>query len=419
MLCRSVVVVLLLSGLMLLAGCDRHITSRDPVRSLPDAPPVPQSLAAQLGDREVTLSWEVTDSAAVELFRIYISDGADAPFALFDTTRGFSKGLSGLPLNRPVQLRVTSLTSSRVEGRPSEAISVTAGLLRILIENGEDYTFTRDVTVQISTPVAAAYVELSEASDFVGATLREFYPSVPFELSQGDGVKTVYARLTLEHGDGLSGVLSDDIILDTEARIDSVWFMPRNATFEVGDTVFFYLRARGEIGGGAQVSFPGVARILLRDTGTGGDLTAADGIYSTSWIVPVGVSVSDGEVTGAFTDAAGNNASAARASQLLNIRTATIPAPVVLAVGLADSTTAHLSWTMNEDNAFASYRVYRSGTDVEIQGDNDQLVVAVITNQATTEFNEFLAGSGIYWYKVFVFDAEGLYAGSNQVAITR
>jgi hypothetical protein len=385
---------------------------------LPDAPPVPQNLAAQLGDREVTLSWEVTDSAAVELFKIYMADGADAPFALVDSARGFSKGLTGLPLNRPVLLRVTSLTPGRIEGRPSEAISVTASLLRILIENGEDYTFTRDVSGQISTPVAAAYVELSEASDFVGATPREFFPSMPFELSQGDGVKTVYARLTLEHGDELSGVLLDDIILDTEARIDSVWFTPRDVTFEVRDTVFFYLSARGEIGGGAQVSFPGIVRILLRDTGTGGDLAAADGIYSTSWIVPVGVSVSDGEVTGAFTDAAGNNASAARSSQHLNIRTATIPTPVVLAVGLTDSTTAHLSWSVNADVDFASYRVYRSvspGIDVS----DDYLMIAINSSQATTAHDDYLSGSGTYYYRVFVFDTEDLTAGSNEVAITR
>jgi len=418
MLHRSVIVVLLLSGLMLLAGCDRHIKSRDPVQSLPDAPPVPQNLTSQLGDRAVTLSWEVSDSAAVELFRIYLSDSTDAAFSLFDSTSGFSKGLTGLPLNRPVRLRVTSLTSNRIESRPSEVISVTAGLIRILIENGEDYTFTRDVSVQISVPVAAAYVELSEAPDFVGATPREFFPSMPFELSQGDGVKTVYARLTLEYGNELSGMLSDDIILDTEARIDSVWFTPRNVTFEVGDTVLFYLRARGETGGGAQVSFPGVARILLRDTGTGGDLTAADGFYSVRWIVPVGVSVSDGEVTGSFTDAAGNNASTAQASQLLNIRTATIPTPVVLAVGLTDSTTAHLSWSVNADADFASYRIYRSvsqGIDVS----DDFLMIAIITSQATTAHDDYLSGTGTYYYRVFVFDTEDLTAGSNEVAITR
>lgn len=415
---RSVRVVFLLAGLLLLAGCDRHIPSRDPVRSLPDAPSAPQNLTSQLGDRTVTLSWEVSDSAAVALFRIYMSDSTGSDFSLLDSTSGFSKELTGLPLNRPVRLRVTSLTSSRLEGRPSEIVSVTVGLLGMLIENGEEYARARDVFVEISVPVPAAYVELSEAPDFVGAIVREFLSSMPFELSQGDGLKTVYARLTLEDGNEQSELLSDDIILDTEARIDSVWFTPRSVTFEVGDTVFFHLRARGEIEGGAQVSFPGVTRVLLRDTGTGGDQTAADGVYSARWIVPVGLTVTEGTVTGAFTDAAGNNAPSAQASQLLNIRTATIPTPVVLAVGLADSTTAHLSWTMNEDDDFDSYRVYRSVSE-GIEVVDTTLRVAVIPDQATTVYDEFLPGSGIYYYRVFVFDTEGLSAGSFEVAITR
>jgi len=415
---RSVRVVFLLAGLLILAGCDRHIPSRDPVRSLPDAPPAPQNLTSQLGDRTVTLFWEVSDSAAVALFRIYMSDSTGADFSLFDSTSSFSKELTGLPLNRPVRLRVTSLTSSRLEGRPSEIVSVTVGLLGILIENGEEYARARDVLVEISVPVPAAYVELSESPDFVGAIVREFLLSMPFELSQGDGLKTVYARLTLENGNEQSEVLSDDIILDTEARIDSVWFTPRGVTFEVGDTVFFYLRARGEIEGGAQVSFPGVTRVLLRDTGTSGDQTAADGVYSARWIVPVGLTVTEGTVTGAFTDAAGNNAPSAEASQLLNIRTVTIPVPVVLAVGLADSTTAHLSWTVNTDEDFASYRVYRSvSPDIEVSYDN--LVIAIITSQGTTEYDDYLSGSGTYYYRVFVFDTEDLTAGSNEVAITR
>ena len=416
---RSAIVIFLAVSLTVLGSCDRKVTSRDPVRSLPDAPPVPQNLTSLLGDRSITLSWEVSDSAAVALFRVYLLDDPEGEFLPFDSTSSYSKELTDLPLGQVVLLRVTSVTSAGLESLPSASISVTAGLLDMLIENGEAYARARDVYIQVSAPALIAYVEFSEDPDFVGALVREYQPPMPFELSQGDGLKTVFARLTLAEGNTSPIVLTDQIILDTEARIDSVWFTPRGITFEVGDTVFFYLRAGGEINGGAQVSFPSVSRVLLRDTGTGGDQTPADGTYSARWIVPVGLTVDQGEVTGAFIDAAGNSAPSAQAPQLLNVRTATIPTPVILAVGLADSTTAHLSWTLNEDDDFGSYRVYRSAIDAEIQADDDHLVVGVITSQATTEYDEFLAGSGIYWYKVFVFDTEGLGAGSNQVAITR
>ena len=379
---------------------------------------MPFNLASRLGDRTVTLSWEVDDPGAVASFRVHRSDNDGSSFAVIDSTSSSSSVLTGLPLNRPVLLRVTSLTSTGIESRPSGAIYVTAGLLRILIESGDEYTLTRDVSVEISSPVPVTYVELSESSDFVGAIAREFSASMSFELSQADGLKTVYARLTFADGGEPGEALSDDIILDTQANIDSVWFTPRNVTFEAGDTVFFYLRAHGEIGGGAQVSFPGITGVLLMDTGAGGDQNASDGIYSARWIVPVGLGVADGEVSGSFADAAGNNAPPAQALQLLNIRTATIPTPVVLAVGLTDSTTAHLSWSENEDEDFASYRVYRSvspGIDV---GD-DFLMIAIITNQTTTTHEDYLSGGGTYYYRVFVFDTEDLTAGSNEVVITR
>jgi hypothetical protein len=73
---------------------------------------------------------------------------------------------------------------------------------------------------------------------------------------------------------------------------------------------------------------------------------------------------------------------------------------------------------MNTDGDFASYRLYRSvspGIDVS----DDFLMVAIITDQATTEYDDYISGSSTYYYRVFVFDTEDLTAASNEVMITR
>jgi hypothetical protein len=239
-----------------------------------------------------------------------------------------------------------------------------------------------------------------------------------FDLSQGDGPKTVYALLTFADGTVAGELLSDQIILDTEARIDSVYFSPVGQTLSAGDTARFYVAAHGETGGSAQVSFVGVTRVRLNDLATDGDQTPNDGIYSSLWVVPVGLTVSEGVVTGSFTDAAGNAAPGAQAARLLNIRTNTPPTAVTLAVGLVDTATAHLSWTESADDDFESYRVYRSvspGIDVN----DDFLTIAIITSRGGTTHDDYLSSPGTYYYRVFVFDSEGLTAGSNEVAVTR
>ena len=414
-----VVVTLFLPVLLWQFGCNRNIDSKNPTRSLPDAPPAPLNLQSVLGDRSVTLSWEVPDTAAVARFRIYSETDTTAGFSVIDSTAGFSRAITSLPLDQTVRMRVTSVNSAQIESRPSEVITVVSGLLQITIDNGNEYTRDRNVEVQVISPVVPVYIELSEDPLFVGALLQNFQSPISFGLSGGDGVKRVYARLTLGGAVRVEGTLADSIILDTEARIDSVYFAPSGRSFSTGDTVRFYLAAHGETGGTAQVSFPGVTRIRLGDFGTEGDLIAGDGIYSFAWIVPVGVTVSNGIVNGAFTDAAGNAAAATQSAQLLTIQSSTPPSSVTLAVGLVDTATAHLSWTRNEDSDFDSYRIYRSVSQ-GIESPEDFLAIAIISSQGETSYDDHLTTAGTYYYRLFVFDTGGLHdTGSNEVVVIR
>jgi hypothetical protein len=414
----SLGLVALCCGAVIVSGCSRDIESKNPVRSLPTAPPSPIHLSAVLNDRAVTLSWEVSDTAAVDRFRVYALKDTVGDYELIDSTEVFSILISDLPFYRTVRLRVTSVTSNNVESNRSAPIDVVTGLLQMLIQEGAEYTLARDVEVQFAAPVTPLYVELSESPTLAGAVIMEYQSPMPFVLSQGDGVKTVYARLTFPDGSESGEILSDQITLDTYARIDSVYFAPTGRTFSAGDTIRFYVDAGGEVGGGAQAIFGSNTRVLLRDLGTNGDQVAGDGIYSFAWVVPVGLTVTDATVSGAFTDAAGNNAVAALSSRKLNIRTSQPPAAVTLAVGLVNQETAHLSWTVNGDDDFVSYRVYRSVSPDPIDSSNTQFIIAIIVDQNQTTHDDFLSGTGTYHYKVFVFDSEGRATGSNQVQVS-
>ncbi len=85
----------------------------------------------------------------------------------------------------------------------------------ILINNGDSYTWTVNVTLSLSV-LHSADVEMmiSNAPNFSEADWEPFTPSKTWTLTEGDGEKTVYAKFRDVVGNETSPV-SDSIILDT------------------------------------------------------------------------------------------------------------------------------------------------------------------------------------------------------------
>jgi len=405
--------------LVVAAGCDRHIASKDPIRSLPEAPPTPLNLTTRINDRSITLSWEVTDSSNISRFRIYRAIGDDGSFTQIDSTTDYTKTLTNLPYNQELRLRVSTVSSDKVEGSPSETATVTTGLLTLIAADNDKYTNQRSVQIRLTVPGTASYVELSEDSLFQsGSYPQAFSATKSFELSQNDGPKRVFGRIDFSDGSSTGEPIYDDIILDTRARIDSVTFTDAVATFAPGDSIEFRVYA-GESEGEATVSFADVNAYRLHDDGLAGDAAAGDGVYSGYYIVPVGIAVDNGMVEGDFTDAAGNRATTATSSQRLDIYPGDDPAAVTLAVSMTDESTARLTWTRNEDSDFASYRVYRSVTP-GILPDYDDLIISIISDRTTVTLDDYVPSGGTYHYPVVVFDLEGRNSGtSNEVSVTR
>ncbi|UCC43259.1 MAG: fibronectin type III domain-containing protein [Candidatus Zixiibacteriota bacterium] len=394
---------------LLAGGCDRHIESRNPVRSLPVAPATPSSLSAVINSQSLTLGWEVTSSTGIDQFRVYRSTDSTSGFVLIDSTVATSITLSGMALNRLYFFQVASVTQDGIEGHRSETISARATVLSISINSNSIYTKSRSVSVRLISNIPTSHVILSEDSAFGDSVVLAYAAQVTFNLSGGDGPKTVYARFAFLDGSRSGDPVSDDIILDTRASIRSVTFTPTMTTFATGDTITFSLDA-GEPDGAATVSFGTVSGLPLFNDGTNGDNSAGDSIFTGRFIVPPDMNLTDGEVTGYFNDEAGNAQAQLVALQRLDIASVLVPVDLMLVEPLS-TYEMNLLWTKAITVKFLSYRIFRGfGTSVT----DDSALVATITNiNTTTLVDTGLTADTRYSYAVYLRDQLGQDTASN------
>jgi len=393
--------------LALAVACDRYLDSRDPVRPMPDEIPIPVNLAARLDDGSVTVSWELTNAGKVVRFRVYTADGEAGVYTLEDSTTDHSLTMDDLPLDQRLYFRVASVTSSGIESTPSESVTAVPIHLSMVINGDNEYTNSQTVQVQLSTGITPSYVKLSEQTDFADAEWESYAFTKSFELSEGDGVKTVYVRMQYPDGAETGEPLSDSIILDTHAEITDL-ISYAMGTLRVGDENTFRVTA-GETGGQAWVSFGSVRNFALNDDGTEGDITADDGIYARTYTVPSGLSVLKAVVYADFTDAAGNRAETYSDPEI-TIDINMPPAAVTLAADTTDSTLV-LTWSLSTETDFASYRLYRGSSPSETPGTDP---MAIITDVAVTRYETTIpVGSPYFW--LFVFDSHDEWARSSPV----
>lgn len=397
-------IVMTLMVLALLLACDRYLDSQDPVRTAPTPIPIPTNLAAVVDDGTVTLSWELTDSSEADRFRVYLAESEEGEYLLKDSTTMFSISLSDLLLNRQAFLRVSTVTSGDVESQLSTKVSATPAHFWISIDDNSEYAKQRDVQVRINSGVNALYLQISEQQDFGDAVWESFSVSNSFELSEDDGVKTVYARLQFADGSETGQPLSDDITLDTEAEIESLTFFLDTAILAV-DSITTFRMQTGEIGGEASVSFGTERNLELFDDGTNGDAVADDATYTLEYTVPFGAYAFDEEVTGSFTDEAGNSAEDVTADGLMNINST--PEKVVLAVSFGvDSSTVVFTWTTSTESDFESYRLINTADPGK--------TLMIATSSSTNRF-EMSSPTPNSEYRIFVFDLHGDSAPSEPV----
>ncbi len=396
-----------------LVSCSRTFDSKTPTDPIPVSPPVPTAVALLLIDNGMIVTWTVSDTNAVNGFRIYLSDnGQNGDFVLASVSSNFVDTLRGLINGRSYSVRVASVSPTGFEGEKSLTSSAVVGLFTMSIRNGAKYTNSASVTLSFFTPTGATAVRISEDSTFADAPWEGFAGLKNFTLSSGDGTKSVYAQLQLADGSSLERILSDSIILDTRATVLSLSHTPSGVTFASGDTIVFALDG-GEAGGSASVSF-GAQTLTLLDDGMAPDTVADDGIYTRRFVILGTVEVNNQQILGNFADAAGNNAISAVDPALISI--ANPPNPVIVSALALSQSSIRVEWTPSSVGDFSSYRLFRSLSSSV--SESDELVTTVTTANSTVFTDENLDDFQKYYYRVFVYDVTNLSAPSNVVSAT-
>ena len=407
-------IFILLILMAIASGCSRYIESSDPGFDLPTAPPVPTPLNVSHMTNGVELSWEISDTDAVDYYKVFYGSEEDVNLLVdWDTTSEFSSIITGLNPGQVYRFSVSSVTPEKLEGARAEAVATTVGVVSMIINKDDSLTKSKNVSITFVLPTTAYLVQLSEDAAFTGTNWENFSTTKSFTLSDGDELKRVYGRFQFSDGSGSSGTIGDSITLDTYVHIDSAYFRPLTTGFEAEDTLTFYIEA-SESGGEASVSFPGVSSLDLFDDGTNGDVTADDGLYTREYIIPIDMEIENGVVSGSFKDAAGNIADSYLSTSLLTIENP--PLPVSLYAVAENSATIKVSWSESGDDDFAAYRLFRD-TVWNVSSSSTQ--IAYIESRGTTSHtDDNLDADRTYHYRIYVYDDNGLLSPSEIVDVT-
>jgi hypothetical protein len=406
-----ILVIFLLLGLWL--GCDREIPSDFDLGEFPDAPPAPSNLRILVGDNLLDLSWDIDDPAIITRYFIYRSNNLQDTMELYDSSTTTSYADDGVQNGIRYFYQISALSNQDIEGSRTALLSAIAGIFSITINNDDEYTNSRDIFVNPIAPDRTSHIMLSNSEDFSGSKWFNYSNSVSWQLSDGDGEKTVYAMFKDADGNQTAEAFSDNITLDTRAEIDTFYISGSSSPYETGDRIHFILDAN-EPGGEARVEISAIGTLDLFDNGSNGDALAGNGIYEFDYVIPPNTEVEGSTVAGAFTDRAGNNAPKFFLPYLIDITSDLDPEPVALAIEVIDSVTFRLSWTKNDDTDFESYRIYRS-TSSGVTNTPDNLIVIENSQNTTTFTDEGIVFGNTYYYKIYVYDRFGAFAGSNEV----
>jgi fibronectin type 3 domain-containing protein len=399
------------ASLLLVMGCEQ-IT--EPVRTPRQAyPGIPTHLVAEVGDRSVTLAW-TSPQGEIKLYYIFRKDTLQAEWTAIDSCTAAFFLDADLLNGARYSYCVSACNAAGFRGALSKSVSARPGLYSLLINGGALYTNSSTISLKFIAPSGTRYVKIALDSSLYSASWQLYSETMEWTFMPGDGRKYVYAIFLDSEGNQTGAPVVDDIYLDTKASIQELQMSNGSQARRTGDLIKLQMQTN-EAYGTASVNLGTVLpSIRLYDDGTHGDLRANDGLYCHDYYIPPCEDMFAVAITGSFTDIAGNVSDKFTSSQTLTIENP--PSAVHLfkpeRMGRRDDA-LHLTWTVNEDADFSLYKLFRS---TEASVDSTSLMVSVLTAATSNHIvDSLLTYDRDYYYRVYVYDQQGLTTGSNTV----
>ena len=381
-----------------------------------DFPDAPKNLIVMVDDGKIFLSWKIDNVADVKSYHIYRKDSVNAKMSLLDSCFTSQYIDSNVRNGKLYYYQISAVNKAGYEGERSAQVSARPNVFSVLIENGDEYTSKRNVSLNLTAPFGTKYMLIGNDSLYSNSSWEPYASTKNWMLTGGDGKKYVYVKFRDSDENETQLPIFDTIILDTKAVISAVT-QNTNGQIKVPGQIIHFTVVTGEIDGNASIDIgEEVKDVKLYDDGTNGDAQPDDGTYEIDYKIPLGLQVVNAIITGHFADRANNIAKEETAEGTVTIQqdplavTLYPPAPTG-----TENNVLELYWSKSPDTDFASYRLYRK-TSPGVDTSSVSNLVATITNKEITNYtDENVKNNTDYYYRVFVFDKFGRAKGSNEV----
>ena len=406
---------LVIVGLCLFSISCENFEPTKPITAAQSLLDAPVNVAAKVDDGAITLSWSHKDSSTISSYNVYRKTDNNDSFALISTDLSKTYRDINVTNNALYYYQVAAVANDNTIGKRSEIISATPAVFSIVIGGGVQYTRNRTVQIAVTAPPNTSLMMFANDSTFLAGQWENYAVNRSWQLAAGDGPKTVYAKFRSAGGNEILKPVSASLVLDSQARIISLVEGSNGATLLSGNILHITMATTDSSGlAFVDIYEPGTTaadkqarNIKLYDDGTHGDKVKNDKVYEVDYFIRDELDIHAGIIEGSFSDLAGNQAIALKTRTTVDINPQP-DQPILLSVVNPDQSSSSLgqSWTQNNDSDFAFYKIMRSKTPVVDL--NSDFVTEIRTANTTTYLDTGLDPNTLYYYKIYVFDNNGL-----------
>ncbi|RMF58106.1 MAG: fibronectin type III domain-containing protein, partial [Calditrichaeota bacterium] len=203
----------------------------------------PTNVSVRLGNGYVVLSWDFPDTVTVKSFRIYRRAQSEEDFTRVGETTNKSYRDDYLANGSRYEYEVAAVSDAGVEGQHSKPIVAIPAIYSIQINDGALYTNKRQVLIKVTAPANTTLMMFANDSSFDGAVWEAFSDTKLWNLSYGDGEKTVYAKFRNLDDQEIDRPVTAKITLDQVAIISFIEENSNGRVLDALDTLHIRLGA--------------------------------------------------------------------------------------------------------------------------------------------------------------------------------